>query len=171
MNKSIIKQILIIPVVIWMIVVFEFSSESADISGNTSLNVTRKIAQVIISKDLTEEQKNENIEVLDSVIRKVAHFTLYTIGGFLGLLYINIYEIDDKKKIGYSVIAGFVYSVSDEIHQIFVPGRAGMITGVIIDTMGVATGVCVCLLIIKVINILIGKYVLKNKISIKSKNK
>ena len=171
MNKSIIKQILIIPVVIWMIVVFEFSSESADISGNTSLNVTRKIAQVIISKDLTEEQKNENIEVLDSVIRKVAHFTLYTIGGFLGLLYINIYEIDDKKKIGYSVIAGFVYSVSDEIHQIFVPGRAGMITDVIIDTMGVATGVCVCLLIIKVINILIGKYVLKNKISIKSKNK
>ena len=156
MKKKIIKQILIIPVVIWMIVVFKFSSEPADISENTSLNVTRKIAQVIISKDATEEQKNEKIEALDSVIRKVAHFTLYAIGGFLGLLYVNIYEIDDKKKIGYSVLAGFVYSVSDEIHQIFVPGRAGMVADVMIDTMGVVTGVCICLLIIKLINKLIS---------------
>ena len=157
MNKKILKQILIIPVVLWMIVVFKFSSEPADISENTSLNVTRKIAQVIISKDVTEEQKNEKIEALDSVIRKVAHFTLYAVGGFLGLLYVNIYEIDDKKKIGFSVIAGFLYSVSDEIHQIFVLGRAGMITDVIIDTMGVVTGVCACLLIIKVINKLYTK--------------
>lgn len=162
MNKKIIKQILIIPVVMWMIVVFKFSSEPADISENTSLNVTRKIAQVIISKDATEEQKNEKIEVLDSIIRKVAHFTLYAIGGFFCLLYINIYEIDDKKKIGYSVITCFVYSVSDEIHQIFVPGRAGMITDVIIDTMGVVTGVCICLLIIKVINIYIKLFLKSN---------
>ncbi len=37
---------------------------------------------------------------------------------------------------------GFVilYAVSDEVHQLFVPGRGGQLTDVIIDTAGAGAG-------------------------------
>ena len=38
--------------------------------------------------------------------------------------------------------AGFLYAVSDEIHQIFVPGRSGEPRDVLIDTSGVLIGIC-----------------------------
>ena len=42
--------------------------------------------------------------------------------------------------------AGFLYAVSDEIHQTFVPGRSGEVGDVLIDTFGVLIGVCmVCI--------------------------
>lgn len=151
MNKQI-KQMLILPVIIWMIIIFKFSNEPATVSGNTSSNVTKIIVSIFTSKDITEEQKNELIEKLDPMIRKLAHFSLYTIGGILILLYINIYKLEESKKIVYSIAIGSIYSCTDEIHQIFIPGRSGEFTDVMLDSIGIATGVCVCLTIIKVIN-------------------
>ena len=151
MNKQI-KQMLILPVIIWMIIIFKFSNESATVSGNTSSNVTKIIVSIFTSKDITEEQKNELIEKLDPMIRKLAHFSLYTIGGILILLYINIYKLEESKKIVYSIAIGSIYSCTDEIHQIFIPGRSGEFTDVMLDSIGIATGVCICLTIIKVIN-------------------
>lgn len=151
MNKQI-KQMLILPVIIWMIIIFKFSNEPATVSGNTSSNVTKIIVSIFTSKDITEEQKNELIEKLDPMIRKLAHFSLYTIGGILILLYINIYKLEESKKIVYSIAIGSIYSCTDEIHQIFIPGRSGEFTDVMLDSIGIATGVCICLTIIKVIN-------------------
>ena len=151
MNKQI-KQMLILPGIIWMIIIFKFSNEPATVSGNTSSNVTKIIVSIFTSKDITEEQKNELIEKLDPMIRKLAHFSLYTIGGILILLYINIYKLEESKKIVYSIAIGSIYSCTDEIHQIFIPGRSGEFTDVMLDSIGIATGVCVCLTIIKVIN-------------------
>ncbi|MBQ3466792.1 MAG: VanZ family protein, partial [Oscillospiraceae bacterium] len=34
----------------------------------------------------------------------------------------------------------FLYACSDEFHQLFVPGRAGMFSDVLIDTVGVLFG-------------------------------
>ena len=49
----------------------------------------------------------------------------------------------DKKKTrkikqiaGMSVLSTALYAVTDEIHQLFVPGRSGQITDVILDSCG-----------------------------------
>ena len=149
MKNKYIRQMLIIPVIIWMAVVFKFSNEPAEVSDNTSSRVTRIIVQIITSEQTSENEKQELIEKIDPIVRKIAHFTLYAIGGFLIMIYINIYNMDDVKKILYSVLLGTIYASSDEIHQIFIPGRSGQLTDVIIDTMGVATGACLCLIIIQ----------------------
>ena len=39
--------------------------------------------------------------------------------------------------------AGTFYAGTDEFHQLFVPGRSGQITDVILDSCGVLTGVLV----------------------------
>ena len=57
----------------------------------------------------------------------------------------------------------FLYAVSDEVHQVFVPGRAGRISDVMIDTSGAVLGI---LLVFSVIQLI--KY-RKNKTLSKSK--
>jgi len=42
-----------------------------------------------------------------------------------------------------TLILGFLYAVSDEIHQYFVPGRAMQARDVLIDTAGVLLGFCI----------------------------
>ena len=47
----------------------------------------------------------------------------------------------------YTSVFCLVYAITDEIHQIFVPGRAGMVRDVIIDLFGAMIGAGVFLLI------------------------
>jgi len=42
-----------------------------------------------------------------------------------------------------TLIFCFLYAVSDEVHQIFVPGRAFAVGDIIIDTLGAALGIIV----------------------------
>lgn len=60
------------------------------------------------------------------------------------------------KRILISTIIGFLYACSDEIHQLFSPGRSGKLIDVSIDTMGVLNGVLLVLLICKLYEIIRG---------------
>ena len=151
MKSKYLKHILIIPIIIWMGIVFKFSNQPADVSDHTSSNVTKIIVEIFAKKDISEEEKTELIEKYDPAVRKFAHFTIYAIGGFLIMIYVNAYNIKETKKILYSWGVGSFYALTDEIHQIFIPGRAGEITDVILDSIGILTGVCTSLLIIKII--------------------
>lgn len=152
MKNKHLKQLMIIPVIIWMAVVFKFSNEPAKISDNTSLNLTKKMVEIVSSEENVKKEKKQIREIknIDPIIRKIAHFTLFAIGGFFIMTYVNGYEIEDKKKILYNTLAGTIYAITDEIHQIFVPGRSAQISDVILDSMGVVTGACFCLIIIKI---------------------
>ena len=148
-KNHIVRPVFLIFAVIWMIIVFKFSSQPADTSQNTSLNLTKRIVNVFYtSKSNTE--KEQITEKLDPYIRKLAHFTLYAIGGILIANYINTYNIKDKNKIIYSICIGATYACTDEFHQLFVEGRSGQLTDVLIDSLGVATGVCIFLCVITI---------------------
>jgi len=131
------KIILIILLIIWMITVFCFSNENAEKSGNTSGKVVETIIEIFY-KGISEEEKIEKVEILQSIVRKGAHLTIYTIGGILLFLFCNTYNLVLKKKILYAIIIGGIYAITDEIHQGFIPGRAPQITDVLIDTVGVS---------------------------------
>ena len=51
-----------------------------------------------------------------------------------------------------SIIIGIEYAFFDELHQLFVAGRAGKFTDVLIDSIGVAIGVCIMMLFYKLKN-------------------
>jgi VanZ family protein len=56
----------------------------------------------------------------------------------LALLVLNVLKLyfNIKQVIIITIIFVFLYACSDEIHQLFVPGREGAIRDVIIDTCG-----------------------------------
>lgn len=126
-------------------VVFVFSHQPADTSQNTSLNITQKIVEAFVNKNISVEEKEKILEKTDHIVRKLAHFTLYAIGGFLIYGFINTYSFEEKNKTIYSLCVGVIYACTDEIHQLFVEGRSGQITDVLIDSLGVMAGICVFL--------------------------
>lgn len=148
-TKKQIKIFKIILIVIWMTVVFTFSNERGTKSSNTSRKVTEVIVQTISDKSIDENE--QLIEKTDKVVRKLAHYTIYTIGGILIFSYVNTIDKSKKEKILYSIAFGACYAVTDEIHQFFVSGRSARIFDVGIDTLGVITGIGIYLVIIKII--------------------
>ena len=44
-------------------------------------------------------------------------------------------------KAGWAWVVGTLYAASDEIHQLFVPGRSGQLRDVLLDSDGVAAGI------------------------------
>lgn len=144
-KKIIITSILII---LWMIAVFYLSNQKAEESSQLSGGITLTILKIL---NLTEKQTVEQQLILGNIIRKLAHFLLYTFGGILIMLHINCYPINKHKKILLSWIIGTFYAITDEIHQLFVLGRSGEIRDVCIDSFGVITGIIILLLVLKII--------------------
>ena len=84
------------------------------------------------------------------LIRKFAHFFEYAGLGFL----LNCALFLTRRRISpiISLICCVLYSVSDEVHQYFVPGRACRIFDVGVDTAGAAAGILAFLLILLTVN-------------------
>lgn len=124
------KQLSIILVLIWMIIIFIMSSFNAEDSANQSNFIVNIIANIL---------NINNISLLCLIIRKLAHFTEYLI---LGTLVINMFTKNNAKKTYLlSILLCIIYAISDEIHQIFVPGRACQIKDILIDSVGSITGI------------------------------
>lgn len=142
------KIITLILIILWMILIFYLSNQVSNESSRLSGGLTRKILEVLHMLDGKTIEQQETIE---TIIRKLAHFFLYALGGILILLHINLYKITDKRKVIISWIIGTTYAITDESHQIFVPGRSGEIRDVFIDSLGVIIGIIIIRLYLKII--------------------
>lgn len=85
-----------------------------------------------------------SIETFTFIIRKLAHFTEYMI---LGFSLIFLYRKVHKHYYLLFIINGTLVALVDEVIQIFVPGRAGMILDVLLDMSGVLFSIGVYLLV------------------------
>lgn len=47
--------------------------------------------------------------------------------------------------------AGVLYAITDEIHQLYVPGRSGKWQDVLIDSIGIFLGIFVLLMFVEII--------------------
>ncbi len=74
-------------------------------------------------------------------VRTCAHFLEYA--SLSVLIYNALYRSYGYFRPFLSVIISALYAVTDEIHQLFVEGRACQITDIIIDSIGAAAGIAV----------------------------
>lgn len=149
MKVKILRIVLIILLLGIFYIIFGFSSQN----GEKSSGLSKKVTEIIVEKILkTSKEENQNImNSLEVIIRKLAHFSIYTILGLLLMGLISTYNIEEKKRIYITMIIGILYASSDEIHQSFIPGRSAQVTDVMIDTIGVASGMCLILLLLKIV--------------------
>ena len=154
MNLKIQRIIFAVLTIATFVTIFMFSSQNGEKSGSTSREFTKKIIEILqIDKNLSESEKENLIENLQFVIRKLAHFTIYTIAGINIFGFVNTFDMKKKNKILCALLVGIIYAMSDEIHQMFSGGRTPAIRDVFIDSCGVLFGICIFLVINKIIEI------------------
>ena len=159
MNK---KILYIFMVILWMALVFFFSHQQAKVSSATSGNTIRMIIDLFSNiRNIEENEKEQIVTKLQTIVRKLAHFSIYTLGGMLIYNFINTYDLDNKRKMIYSFIIGGFYAVTDEFHQLFIEGRSGELRDICIDSSGILFGILLILLLNKIKK---HFFLIKNKI-------
>ena len=133
------KLILWILIFVWMITIFMFSAQNGDESSELSQGFLRTFILRFTPDNISEDIVN----MMEYIIRKCAHMTEYAVFGILVFYQIKLYRLLEKEwnRIVMAVICVMIYASTDEIHQLFVGGRSGRFTDVLIDTAGGFIGI------------------------------
>lgn len=138
----------------WMGVIFRFSAqpatESEAISGSVSYRVVATCNR-IFEKDMTEGAISSWAKRIDYPIRKAAHMTEYAILAILTGMCMLGYRRWEKKTYLSALLFAAGYAVTDEIHQLYIAGRAGRFSDVCIDTLGAAIGLLLFGIVLKLV--------------------
>ncbi len=121
-------------VALCMAVIFYFSAQSGDESAAQSGSVLRIF---------------NLMPQLENLVRKCAHALEYM--GLAMLMFNALHATFGAAKPFLSFGLTVAYAATDEFHQLFVEGRAGRFSDVLIDGIGAAAGIIAALLILIVI--------------------
>lgn len=148
------KGILWIFVLFLSIQIFSFSSANGEKSNNTS----RKVAAVVVdvvkkSCDVPEKEEKALFDTCHFIVRKTAHFTEYMVLAAAVFALVRSYRTRLRTAL---LLAGgycLVYAAADEFHQLFVSGRSGQVSDVLIDFSGALVGLAAAFAYVKLYGI------------------
>ena len=129
-----------------MILIFWFSSQTAEESGELSGAVTVGFFSIIQGYLNIPDSVMEILEVL---VRKTAHLVIFFILGFCAANTVRQVTNNARRVFFISSVWGSAYGAFDELHQYFIPGRACMWQDWLLDTAGVLLGIGAAFLIFK----------------------
>lgn len=128
---------------LWAAVIFWFSAQDGTRSGGMSGSITARLAAILPGwNSLSPEKQAARVDFLHHLVRKGAHMSEYAVfGALLMNAWMRQRRCAGKRSAVLAAFCGLLYAASDEFHQLFVPGRAGLVTDVLIDFGGVWMGV------------------------------
>lgn len=159
-------------VLLMMILIFSFSAQDATESSGLSGGICGRIvraAQNLFGLAMSPEQAEQWSGLLETPVRKLAHFTEYAVFSFVtcvhglmlrlafgnrGVLH-QTFGSRKKNSDGFASLLiktvpfCILYAVTDEIHQYFVPGRSCRLFDVGVDSMGILFGAALFLLTVQ----------------------
>lgn len=144
MKKQGLRIISIVFIILISVTIFGFSAQNGESSGSLSKSIIIKIADILnVNKNRTKFE-----DIGEKIIRKLAHFTIYAFLGICIATFITTFKMKEKLQVICSIIWSFLYAGTDEIHQLFSPGRHGSFGDVLLDTIGAGVGICIVFIII-----------------------
>ena len=159
-----------------MVLIFCFSAQSGGESGSLSDTIARMLATAFVGgfDNMPIEQQTQIIAQMSWPIRKTAHASEYAclaISLAITCWQLHAWRCDKKaamSSLGRRVtlvgvvafIIAVLYACSDEVHQLFIDGRAGQVTDVFVDASGAAIG---CLLMCLAIYAFLKRHIAKRE--------
>lgn len=128
----------------WVAVIFTFSLQPGDASGDMSGSLVEKILALFMPGVLDNP---EQLETLHFIFRKCAHFTEFMILGVLGSITLQYMNVCRKPLL--AMAFSVLVASTDETIQLFVSERAGRVQDVLIDSAGALTGILVVFICLK----------------------
>jgi VanZ family protein len=139
-TKKIISYLLLI---FWMYVIFYLSNQTGTVSGLESSHILYNVLSFFHISNI-----DSVIEIIHNPLRECMHAFEYFILSILVINILNQYNIK-KNIIIITVCLCFIYAVTDEIHQIFVPNRTFEYLDITLDLIGALLGSYLFEMIIK----------------------
>ena len=152
MGIKITRYVSLVLLLVWMGVIFAFSAQDGKDSGEVSQGVVVKVAEMVYPDydKLNEPEKQKVVNRFNIPVRKTAHFSeFFLLGGIAFVFFATFKEFSLKMKAFLPFILGVIYSVTDEIHQLLVTGRACRVLDMCIDSAGVLLAVLIGYLIFR----------------------
>ncbi|HEX2945582.1 MAG TPA: VanZ family protein [Clostridia bacterium] len=141
---------------VWMLAIFILSAQPGNQSGNLSLSVTQLLVRFV---SLIVPLNQENIANPDwlnnfnGLIRECAHGAAYFVLALLAANALKKHSLKGLKLILLTLAFCAVYAASDEIHQLFVSGRACELFDFEVDMLGAALS----MILFQIVSFLAGK--------------
>lgn len=145
MNHRVKLCLLLILLLAVMTAIFAFSSQPAAQSQKLSDSFLDRVGKLLSFLPWFREDPGKRI-------RKLAHFAEFMCLGLVSELFFQELYSAKKNRLStgtfWSLLFCFLYACSDEIHQIFVPGRSCEWKDVLLDSAGAVLGVFMSLLFV-----------------------
>lgn len=125
-------SIFLLLTILWIMFIFSFSMQTGEQSSQISGGIVSRVLAALGLGDFAYA------DLLETVIRKVAHFTEYSVLGVVMSLMIR--ETKCTKLVLTPWAIGALVACCDETIQLFSSGRSGQITDVMLDSAGVLFG-------------------------------
>lgn len=119
-------------VVIWMAVIFVFSHQNAEQSSSLSLSLTEKLVRLF-----DKQVEIAEIRMAEDILRTIAHGAVFFVLGLLTSWAFSETGPSELRNGLLTFIVCALYAASDELHQTFIPGRAGQWYDYLIDLAGI----------------------------------
>lgn len=135
------KNFFVILTLLWVAVIFSFSLQPGDVSGDISGSFLRKLLEWFVpgAFEKLETMPQEQLDILHTVLRKCAHFTEFAVLGALSSL--TLFQTKVSRRVLMAMVFCLVIASMDETLQLFVDGRAGRVEDVLIDESGAMAGI------------------------------
>jgi VanZ family protein len=127
-----------------MLAIYLLSAQSASYSNGNSKGIVTCVVETTLKLTklgITETEKWKLIDSINSIARDYMHGVVFLV---LGLLVQNAVTQSGTKGMKASAIAlaiCVIYGITDETHQLFVPGRAFQISDLAMDSIGSIIGI------------------------------
>lgn len=131
----------VLPAVFMMCVIFGFSAQTGDVSGDLSYKISYQIVQTgsrILHQTMDEEQLDEQAQKLEYPLRKCAHMTEYFLLALTTVLPLYVWGVRGNRLCFTAFFLCVLFACGDEFHQSFVSDRSPAVRDVLIDSIGSA---------------------------------
>ena len=127
-------------VLLWMGVIYGLSAQVATESNALSHGVTEVVVETI---EKVVPSASLDVDTLNHFVRKNAHFLAYLLLGMLVSHALARNGLHGRENAKHTLMICVLYAVSEEAHQMLVPGRGPAAFDVMIDSFGVCMGLSI----------------------------
>ena len=138
-----------------IVFIFERSLQNGAISAQESQRMLLAMQRVLA--------KFTDRELSLHFVRKLAHFSEFTLEGFLLMLCLRVYTRRFVRHVSWPMLGGMATALLDETIQLYVPGRTSSVRDVWIDFSGVIAGLFVALLLLLIVRGLTSFHAMKKE--------
>lgn len=145
---------------VWMCIIFAFSAQTKEESSVVSQGFSYRIVNttgLLLHLHIDEEQLREIANAIEGFVRKGAHMTEYAILAILIYVWLGRWQLSRRRMACTATVLTMLYACSDEFHQLFVAGRAGRVSDVLVDSAGAVVGLALFLFFKMCINKIMNK--------------